>query len=101
VKDPSRIQITASTGVAALNIGGTTLHSFAGKHYSYELISQNRLHIMFLGIGVAKLPIRDLLARIKASRATHHRWLTTEILVIDESELAIHSYSALIYLLCY
>ncbi|CEL62905.1 alpha-amylase [Rhizoctonia solani AG-1 IB] len=65
VKDPSRIQITASTGVAALNIGGTTLHSFAG-------------------IGVAKLPIRDLLARIKASRATHHRWLTTEILVIDE-----------------
>ncbi|KAG8709526.1 DNA helicase [Ceratobasidium sp. 394] len=26
-----RIAVTASTGIAAVNIGGATLHSFAGK----------------------------------------------------------------------
>lgn len=29
-----RVEVTASTGIAAVNIGGRTLHSFAGKHDS-------------------------------------------------------------------
>ncbi|QRW17464.1 alpha-amylase [Rhizoctonia solani] len=66
-RDPAGIQVTASTGVAALNIGGTTLHSFAG-----------------IRPGYGQLPIRDLLAKIKFARATYSRWLKTEVLVIDE-----------------
>ena len=30
VRDPGRIAVTASTGAAACNIGGITLHSFSG-----------------------------------------------------------------------
>ncbi|KAJ1307093.1 hypothetical protein OPQ81_001211 [Rhizoctonia solani] len=65
IDDPAKLQVTASTGIAALNIGGVTLHSFAG-------------------IGLGELPIQDLLKRIKGTRVTHQRWLKTDILVIDE-----------------
>lgn len=27
-----RVAVTASTGIAAVNVGGTTLHAFAGKY---------------------------------------------------------------------
>ncbi|CUA75518.1 ATP-dependent DNA helicase pfh1 [Rhizoctonia solani] len=65
VGDPAKLQVTASTGIAALNIGGITLHSFAG-------------------IGLGDLPLRDLLGKIRDSKSAHDRWLKTEILVIDE-----------------
>ncbi|CAE6379634.1 unnamed protein product [Rhizoctonia solani] len=63
--DPAKVQVTASTGIAALNIGGITLHSFAG-------------------IGLGKLPIQDLLKRIMGNKSAYHRWLKTEVLIIDE-----------------
>lgn len=65
IGDPTKLQVTASTGIAALNIGGVTLHSFAG-------------------IGLGELPVQDLLRRIKGTKSTYQRWLRTEILVIDE-----------------
>lgn len=34
-RDTERVAVTASTGLAACNIGGMTLHSFAGKEYMH------------------------------------------------------------------
>jgi ATP-dependent DNA helicase PIF1 len=62
------LAITASTGIAGLNIGGTTLHSFAG---------------VGLGKGSAQL----LAARILGSKRLTERWTNTKTLIIDESML--------------
>ncbi|CAE6470939.1 unnamed protein product [Rhizoctonia solani] len=65
IGDPAKVQVTASTGIAALNVGGITLHSFAG-------------------IGLGESPISDLLMKIRGTKSTYHRWLKTEVLIIDE-----------------
>lgn len=59
------IKITASTGIAAETIGGTTLHSFAG-------------------VGLAKDPMQKLVQNIRNNQLTMSRWLSTKILIIDE-----------------
>jgi len=59
--------ITAPTGIAAINIGGSTIHSFAG-------------------IGLGKEPARKLAAKIKNSDRLRERWNSTDILIIDESK---------------
>lgn len=60
------IAITASTGIAGLNIGGSTIHSFAG-------------------IGLGKEPADKLAGKILQSRRLKQRWQSLEVLVIDES----------------
>lgn len=62
----SGIAVTASTGIAGLNIGGSTVHSFAG-------------------IGLGKEPAESLAFRIKNSRRLRERWTFTRTLIIDES----------------
>jgi ATP-dependent DNA helicase PIF1 len=62
-----RLAVTASTGIAAINIGGSTLHSFAG-------------------IRLGKEPMAVLADRVMKSGAARERWLETEVLIIDESE---------------
>lgn len=62
-----RVAITASTGMAAANIGGTTIHSFAG---------------IGLGAGDAE----KLVDTVKKNRKAAGRWLRTEVLIIDEGE---------------
>lgn len=59
------VEITASTGVAAVQIEGTTLHSF-------------------VGLGLAKAPIEVLLEQINKRDDVKARWKKTEILIIDE-----------------
>lgn len=64
-KDPERISVTASTGLAACNIGGMTLHSFAG-------------------IGLGKEDVPTLVRKIRRNPKAKNRWLRTNTLVIDE-----------------
>ena len=59
------VAITASTGLAACNIGGVTLHSFAG-------------------IGLGKGAAEELVKKIKRNPKARNRWIRTRVLVIDE-----------------
>jgi len=67
---PNTIAITASTGIAAINIGGVTLHSWAGIKLGEEPVNQ------FVG----------KLRRQPAFESLLWRWRTVETLIIDESE---------------
>jgi ATP-dependent DNA helicase PIF1 len=65
VRDPERVAVTASTGLAACNIGGVTLHSFGG-------------------IGLGKEDVPTLVKKIKRNPKAKSRWLKTKVLIIDE-----------------
>lgn len=64
-RDPERLSVTASTGLAACNIGGMTLHSFAG-------------------IGLGKEDVPSLVKKIRRNAKAKNRWLRTSTLIIDE-----------------
>ena len=64
-REPDRVAVTASTGLAACNVGGVTLHSFAG-------------------IGLGKEPVPELVKKIKRNQKAKNRWMRTKVLVIDE-----------------
>lgn len=64
-RDPERLSVTASTGLAACNIGGQTLHSFAG-------------------IGLGKEDVPTLVKKIRRNAKAKNRWLRTKTLIIDE-----------------
>ena len=59
------IAVTSTTGISALLIGGTTLHSF-------------------LGIGLGEGTVDDLIVRIRKTRNWRAHWQDTEVLIIDE-----------------
>lgn len=64
-KEADRVAVTASTGLAACNVGGVTLHSFAG-------------------IGLGKEAVPELVRKIKRNAKAKNRWIRTKILVVDE-----------------
>ncbi|TFY59772.1 hypothetical protein EVG20_g7664 [Dentipellis fragilis] len=64
-KSPDAIAITASTGIAACNIGGVTVHSFAG-----------------IGLGIESA--EDLANKIRKNKKASSRWLRTKVLIVDE-----------------
>ncbi|KAL2313437.1 ATP-dependent DNA helicase pfh1 [Schizosaccharomyces pombe] len=64
-KQSDRVAVTASTGLAACNIGGVTLHSFAG-------------------VGLARESVDHLVSKIKKNKKCVNRWLRTRVLIIDE-----------------
>jgi len=64
-REPDRVAVTASTGLAACNVGGVTLHSFAG-------------------IGLGKEDATELVRKIKRNQKAKHRWMRTKVLIVDE-----------------
>lgn len=64
-KDQERLAVTASTGLAACNIGGMTLHSFAG-------------------IGLGKDDAQTLVKKIRRNPKAKNRWMRTRVLIVDE-----------------
>lgn len=64
-REPDRVAVTASTGLAACNVGGVTLHSFGG-------------------IGLGKEDVPALVKKIKRNPKAKNRWIRTKILIIDE-----------------
>ncbi|KAJ8521240.1 hypothetical protein ONZ45_g2042 [Pleurotus djamor] len=64
-KSPDAVAITASTGIAACNIGGVTIHSFAG-----------------IGLGIE--PANVLATKVRKNRKATARWQRTKVLIIDE-----------------
>lgn len=60
-----KVAITASTGLAACNIGGQTLHSFAG-------------------VGLGKGEPQKLLKYVRRNRGAINRWKSIQVLIIDE-----------------
>ena len=64
-REIDRVAVTASTGLAACNVGGVTLHSFAG-------------------IGLGKEAVPELVRKIKRSPKAKIRWIRTKVLIIDE-----------------
>lgn len=64
-REPDRVAVSASTGLAACNVGGVTLHSFAG-------------------IGLGKEDVPELVKKIKRNQKAKQRWLRTKVLIVDE-----------------
>lgn len=62
---PDTIGVTASTGLAAYNIGGMTINSYTG-------------------IGLGKGKVEDMLRNIKRNKKIRDRWEKMKVLIIDE-----------------
>ena len=73
---PEILAITASTGIASVNIGGSTLHSWAGIGYGEETAQK------FSGRVLHQAAYSQVL----------NRWQQVETLIIDESTEFLYSF---------
>ncbi|OGY86405.1 MAG: hypothetical protein A2233_00615 [Candidatus Kerfeldbacteria bacterium RIFOXYA2_FULL_38_24] len=71
-KEGKKVAVTASTGIAATHLNGTTIHSWAG-------------------IGIADRLNAYQLDELEQKQYLHKRFLETDVLVIDEVSM-LHSY---------
>lgn len=62
---PRKIIVTATTGVAACNVGGVTIHSFAG-------------------VGAGNASAAEIAKRVMGNEYTKGRWREVDVLIIDE-----------------
>lgn len=65
VQPPGTVYVTASTGIAACQVGGITLHTFAG-------------------VGLAKYKAESLVFKVKKDPVAVKRWRKVKVIVIDE-----------------
>ena len=61
------VAVTASTGIAAINLGGQTIHSFAG-----------------IGLANGTGDISKVIAKVKKNMRAVKRWQDLDVLIIDE-----------------
>eukprot|EP00040_Diaphanoeca_grandis_P043222 m.8885 g.8885 ORF g.8885 m.8885 type:complete len:844 (-) comp7259_c0_seq1:201-2732(-) len=59
------VAVTAPTGVAAINVGGQTIHSWAG-------------------VGLGKGSLDTLIKKVEGTAAAAQRWKSAKVLLIDE-----------------
>jgi ATP-dependent DNA helicase PIF1 len=78
MNDGERIFVTASTGVSACAIGGTTLHSFAGVG-----LGEDPVEVLIAKLTNATIGGRHVPHLCKAAA----RWRTARLLVIDECSM--------------
>ncbi|KAL7536983.1 hypothetical protein ACHAXR_007524 [Thalassiosira sp. AJA248-18] len=71
--NPRKIVVTATTGVAACNVGGITIHSFAG-------------------VGAGTASAADMVKRVMGNEYTKGRWREVDILVVDEISMMAGSF---------
>lgn len=65
LSNPHTTTLTSTTGISAVLIGGTTIHSH-------------------LGIGFGDKSVDDMLEKIMNNKWLHKRWLSLQTLIIDE-----------------
>lgn len=91
------VAVTASTGIAACNVGGTTLHSFAGIGLGIEPADQLCVDVAALRerVGERRVERADLLpcwagraGKVKRNQKAMSRWTRTKVLIIDEGEFS-------------
>jgi len=70
---PRNIVVTATTGVAACNVGGITIHSFGG-------------------VGAGNGSMADMAKRVMGNEYTKQRWREVDVLVIDEVSMMAASF---------
>jgi ATP-dependent DNA helicase PIF1 len=70
---PRNIVVTATTGVAACNVGGITIHSFGG-------------------VGAGNGTMADMAKRVMGNEYTKQRWREVDVLVIDEVSMMAGSF---------
>lgn len=76
------VAVTASTGIAACNINGMTLHSFAG-------------------IGLGHDSTKKLIEKIQSNKTAFKRWKDTTVLIIDEGKLSNNAYATTCFMLMF
>ena len=95
-----RVAVTASTGIAAINIGGCTLHSWAkiklGREPAHVLVKkildyderiQSKAKDVWAGLGRRKPDFHDFVERYRQHPSNAaYRWEACTVLIIDESK---------------
>lgn len=86
---PNTTFVTASTGIAACNINGITLHMFSGIPSSWlEPIKINNEH--------RKLSHNEIAMRLMKNETKVHKWKSCKCLIIDEISMVPGDYFELL-----
>ena len=79
--------MTASTGIAATHINGTTLHSFAGVGLGSGVLDRTfslKKNVFMFFLFFLQGDSAQVIARVMKKSSTVNRWKSCRVLVIDE-----------------